>query len=433
MNRIGFLAARIRDSFWFAPAVAMLLAVLLAEFVVLADRSLDLEWAIVIGVGPEGARALLGVIATAMLAAASTMFSITIAVLALTSSAYGPRLVRNFMSDRGNQLVLATLVSTSLYALLVVRRVRSDDEPFVPSLAVTFALFLTILCISLLIYFIHHISTGIQISTLAGAVRVDLARRLVQLYPADIAGELRPDSAWPMPESDTFVVRATGDGYVADIGLEKLVQTARTRDARIDVTVRPGTFLCAGDPLAEVTVIGSPSTDRPATLDALAATVRAAIAIQDERTPYQDVEFLARQLVDIAVRALSPGVNDPYTAVTAIDALTAAFAGTAGHSDPEPVVVDADGVPRVRVARRRWTDVVVETVDAIRLAVTGQAVVAERLIGMVVRLRDRVTDDDRRDALTEAAERILEGVDSSTLLDADRTRLAAALTRQDAS
>lgn len=433
MNRIGFLAARIRDSFWFAPAVAMLLAVLLAEFVVLADRSLDLEWAIVIGVGPEGARALLGVIATAMLAAASTMFSITIAVLALTSSAYGPRLVRNFMADRGNQLVLATLVSTSLYALLVVRRVRSDDEPFVPSLAVTLALFLTIICIALLIYFIHHISTGIQISTLAGAVRVELARRLTQLYPATASTNLRSASAWPTGATEGFAVTATRDGYVADIGLDALVDAARSGGGRIDVTVRPGTFVCAGDRVAWIMLEAAPETEHGDALDRCTASVRAAIAVQDERTPYQDVEYLARQLVDIAVRALSPGVNDPYTAVTAIDALTAAFAGTAGHPDPDPVVVDGDDVPRVRVARRRWTDVVVEAVDAIRLAVAGQAVVAERLIGMVVRLRDRATDSERREALTQAAQRILEGVDAPTLLDTDRQRLAAALTGQDAA
>lgn len=428
MNRIGFLAARIRDSFWFAPAVAMALAVVLAEFVVLADRSLDLDWAIVIGVGPEGARALLGVIATAMLAAASTMFSITIAVLALTSSAYGPRLVRNFMADRGNQLVLATLVSTSLYALLVVRRVRSDNEPFVPSLAVTLALLLTILCIGLLIYFIHHISTGIQISTLAGAVRMELSRRLTQLYPATASTNLRPTSDWPGTETDAFAVTATGDGYVADIGLDALVAAAQSGHGRIDVTVRPGTFVCRGDRVAWIMLEAVPETERGDAIERCTASVRAAIAVQDERTPYQDVEYLARQLVDIAVRALSPGVNDPYTAVTAIDALTASFAGTAGHRDPDPVVADDDGVPRVRVARRRWTDVVVETVDAIRLAVAGQAVVAERLIGMVVRLRGRVTDPERRDALTAAAERILEGVDAPTLLDADRRRLSAALT-----
>lgn len=433
MNRIGFLAVRIRDSFWFAPAVAMGLAVLLAEFVVLADRSLDLEWAIVIGVGPEGARALLGVIATAMLAAASTMFSITIAVLALTSSAYGPRLVRNFMADRGNQLVLATLVSTSLYALLVVRRVRSDDEPFVPSLAVTLALFLTIVCVALLIYFIHHISTGIQISTLAGAVRVELARRLDQLYPATASTNLLPASDWPAREGDAFAVTVTRDGYIADIGVDALVDAARTARGRIEVTVRPGTFVCAGDRLAWIMPGAAPAMERSEALDRCAASVRAAIAVQDERTPYQDVEYLARQLVDIAVRALSPGVNDPYTAVTAIDALTASFAGTAGHSDPDPVVADTDGVPRVCVARRRWIDVVVEAVDAIRLAVAGQAVVAERLIGMVVRLRERVTDPARREALTAAAERILEGVDAPTLLDSDRRRLAAALTGQDVS
>ncbi|MBX9473060.1 DUF2254 domain-containing protein [Microcella sp.] len=430
MNRLAFVAARVRDSFWFVPAVAIVLAVVLAESVVVLDRALDIGGLLIIDVGPDGARGLLAAIATSMLAAAATMFSITIAVLALTASAYGPRLVRNFMSDRGNQLVLATLVSTALYALLVLRRVRSGDDEFVPSVGVSLALGLTVLCIALLIYFIHHISTGIQISTLAGGVRVELAARMLHNYPECVADDRRPDALWPLTDGTDHEIRARSDGYVADIGESELVAAARSGAARIDLLVRPGTFVCHGDLVATVALEDDHSARAPVDerVSRVESAVRSAVAVRDERTPYQDVEHLARQLVDIAARAISPGINDPYTAVAAIDALTAAFAGTAGHADPSPVVVDADAHPRLRLAQRRWIDVVTEAVDAIRVYSTGQPIVAERLLDLLERLASRSRDAHRRLDLVAAADRVLRGADSDALLPEDRDRLRAAAT-----
>ena len=428
MNRLAFVAARVRDSFWFVPAVAIVLAIVLAELVVLLDRALDIRGVLIIDVGPDGARGLLAAIATSMLASAATMFSITIAVLALTASAYGPRLVRNFMSDRGNQLVLATLVSTALYALLVLRRVRSGDDEFVPSAGVSLALGLTVVCIALLIYFIHHISTGIQISTLAGGVRVELAARMLQSYPEREAADRRSDAHWPVPDGTEHEIRARSDGYVADIGESELVAAARSDGARVDLRVRPGTFVCRGDLVAAVALDDEYAGEKPTDerVSGVESAVRSAVAVRDERTPYQDVEHLARQLVDIAARAISPGINDPYTAVAAIDALAAGLAGTAGHADPQPVVVDSEARPRLRLAQRRWIDVVTDSVDAIRVYSAGQPIVAERLLDLLERLALRTASAHRRLALVAAADRVLRGADAPSLLTEDHDRLRAA-------
>lgn len=428
MGRIRFLAVRVRDSFWFVPAVAIAAAIVVAEVVVALDRSLGFEGVFILDVGPEGARGLLAAIATSMLAVAATMFSITIAVLALTSSAYGPRLVRNFMSDRGNQFVLSVLVSTSLYALLVLRWVRAGAEEFVPGLAVSTALALTVVCISSLIYFIQHISVGIQISTLSGAVRSDLARRLEQTFPAELPDSTRPASVWPAADGSETVVVAERDGYVADISAADLVRAASAVDGRIEMLVRPGGFVCQGDHVALVVTEGDEGREQSvdARRTSLVTAVRTNVAVQDERTPYQDVEHLARQLVDIAVRAMSSGVNDPYTAVGAIDALTAAFAGTAANPEPHPVLVDGDGLVRLRLTRRAWADVVVEVVDAIRSMCAGQPIVAERLLDLLGALAVRATDPARRAALIDAADRVISGVEAPNVLDLDRDRLLAA-------
>ncbi len=429
MGRITFVAVRIRDSFWFVPALAIIVAIGLAELAVALDRALEVEGVFIIEVGPEGARGLLAAIATSMLAVAATMFSITIAVLALTSSAYGPRLVRNFMADRGNQFVLSVLVSTSLYALLVLRWVRAgDDDEFVPALAVSIALGLTVVCISSLIYFIHHISVGIQISTLSGSVRTDLAFRMRQTYPETHPDSTRPASECPAADGSELVVAAQEDGYVADIGGRDLVTAASRAGGRIDLLVRPGGFVCAGDHVALVVIEHDENHDESvdARRSSLVAAVRTNVAVRDERTPYQDVEHLARQLVDIAVRAVSAGVNDPYTAVGAIDSLKAAFAATATHPYPQTVLVDEQGLVRVRVAHRSWSDLVVEVVDAIRHYCAGQPVVAERLLDLLGGLAVRATDPARRIALVEAADRVLSGVDAPSVLEVDRERLLAA-------
>lgn len=413
MDRIAFFGARIRDAFWSIPALALVLAVALAEGLVLLDRASGLEGGLITDIGPEGSRALLGAIATATLAAASTMFSITIAVLALTASAYGPRIVRSVMADSGNRVVLATLVATALYALLVLRRVRSGDEEFVPSVAVMVGIGLTVLCIALLVYFIHHISTGIQISTLAGSVRRELRDRLDEAYPLESADTLVSNARWPA-EGSVRSVAARADGYVADIGVDDLLRAATRHDATVDVVVRPGTFVVVGDPLARV------AGEAPADLD---DAVCRAIAIGDERTPYQDVEHLSRQLVDIAVRALSTGVNDPHTAVVAIDALLAAVAPTADRAEPLPVAVDGEGAVRVRLARRRWVETVVDAVDTIRVCAADDPLVTARLVHLVARLAERATDAERRAALRSVAERIAQTLVGGAMIEADRDRL----------
>lgn len=188
---------RLTQSFWFLPAVLCLVAVVLAEGLIVVDRrfggsDLGAFDILITRVGESGSRDLLGAIAGSMLTVASTTFSITIAVLALSSSTYGPRLVRNFMADRGNQLVLGIFVATFLYSLLVLRAIREIDGGgegyFVPHLAVNVAVMLAVLSIGVLVYFIHHISDSVQVWTLADQVRVDLARE----YDVVVRMHVRP-------------------------------------------------------------------------------------------------------------------------------------------------------------------------------------------------------------------------------------------------
>lgn len=424
MSRLRYRVRQVLDSFWFVPAVGLVLAVLVAEALVLAESALPPSVAeLVPTVGPEGSRGLLSAIATSMLAAAATTFSITIAVLTLTSSAYGPRLVRNLMADRGNQAVLALLVSTSLFSMLVVRHVRAGDgAEFVPHLAVNVAILLAVLSIVALVYFIHHISASIQISRLASEVRARLVSVLDELVPGDPPEDRAARDRW-RPLVAPVEVRARADGYVSSVSTDSLVRAVAHAGGRVEVVVRPGTFVCAGDRLGVV------EGDAPESIARLEKTMLEAVSIDDERTPVQDAEHLVRQLVDVAARSLSPGVNDPVTALTAIDALAAAFARTAGRSDPLPVLLDADGAPRALLATRSVSSLVVDAVDLVRQYVRDQPVVAHRLLGLLERLLDRESQAERRRLYAAVAERVVESAIGDETLSTDASALRDRLGR----
>lgn len=423
MSRLRYRVRQVLDSFWFVPAVGLLLAVVVAEALVLAESALPpavIE--LVPAVGPDGSRGLLSAIATSMLAAAATTFSITIAVLTLTSSAYGPRLVRNLMADRGNQVVLALLVSTSLFAMLVVRHVRAgEDSEFVPHLAVNAAVLLAVLSIVALVYFIHHISASIQISRLASGVREQLIALLDELFPIEPPSSRAPLSQWRALDGPVEVL-SSGDGYVTSISTYRAVRAAAEQGARLEITVRPGSFVCAGDRLGLVE--GSADPQR---LVALEHALIAAVALGDQRTPVQDAEHLVRQLVDVAARSLSPGVNDPVTALTAIDALAAAFVRTTGRSDPLPVLRDGDGSPRMLVATRTAESLVVDAVDLVRQYVRDQPVVAHRLLGLLERLLEREPSVERCTAYRAAAHRVVDSAIGDETHHTDAAALRARL------
>lgn len=427
-GRLLHLVARTRDSFWFVPGLFVIGAIVLAELVVLLDRLAPVPaWAggLVLEVGADGARGLLTAISGSMLGAAATMFSITIAVLALTSSNYGPRLVRNFMADRGNQVVLGGLVSIALYALIVVRHIRvqdADSSTFVPHLAVNLAVVLLVAGIGLLVYFIHHIASDIQVSTLSAAVRRELIRRLDEQFPLDADAAAVPSREWI--DSPGQPVRAGRDGYVGAIAPDDLVEVASHHDVRIDVVVQPGTYVVKGDLLA--IVAGSGSDHVHAADDrAIINAVRTAVALEDARTPYQDLEHLVRQLVDLAVRALSPGTNDPLTAINALDDLSAALAHGISRPDPPRVLVDTDGTVRLRVVRRRVCELTTDALDLLRPYAISHSAVVCRAILLVHRVVERAPEEARV-TLLAAADRLVDDFTASSPAAYDLAQVRAA-------
>lgn len=346
-----------RNGFWAIPAACVAAALLLAYGLVSLDRYLTSRVAYTFGAGPDGAREVLSAITTAMITFTGLVFSITIVVLQLTSSQFSPRVLRTFLRDRLTQLSLGVFVSTFVYAVMVLRTVDSaDDTVFVPEIATTVGLVLLLLSVVVFVGYIHHIATTIQVSSIIGSIGDEARRTLEQRFPAGTGG---PPDAGPVRRPDglpSAVVPARRSGVVTTVGEQRLVALACQADVVLTTRLRFGDFVAEGAPLIEV--LGDPSG-----LDL--AAVAECIGQGRERTMEQDVAFGFRQLVDIAERALSPGINDPTTAVQALDELHDLLRRLATRPLRSGVHTDELGRVRLVVPEQQMADFLALALDEV--------------------------------------------------------------------
>lgn len=325
----GWLEA-LGDVFWIRPALIVLGGVLLGEAMVLAEKAgTALPWVSdgwVYSGGEAGARALLGVVASSTIGVAGTTFSITVAALSLASGQMGPRLLRNFVRDSGNQYALGIFLGTFAYALVVLRTVRSVEEAaFVPHLGVTGALFLALLCVATLVWFVHHVATGINVGTVIDLVHNELSDAIGRLGLDRVAAS--PDLVPPRG----VPVALAEHGYLRAVDEESLATWAEEQGTVVVLLVRPGDYLFPGAPVAEL-IQGREGVDAE-------RAIRAAFSLGSKQAATQDLEFAVRQLVEVAVRALSPGINDPFTAIAVLDRLGVALCEIAPRQLPGSTIL----------------------------------------------------------------------------------------------
>jgi uncharacterized membrane protein len=362
-------------AFWLRPAAMTLLAILLAEALVRLEGWVELpgwlgRWVYAGAVG--GARDVLGTVAGATIGVAGTTFSITVATLTLASSQMGPRLLRNFTRDPGNQYALGALLATFAYSLVVLRSVQDADAgAFVPELAVSVALLFGFACVGVLIWFIHHVAVSISVDRVVAQVAEDLMAEL-HLLPLAAADEEAPAIPRCAESGAGAPLRTPGaGGYLRVLDDAALADWAAERDAVVQLRVRPGDFAFPAACLGEVW----PASEGAAAQLALDS----ALAFGDTRTAEQDPEAVVRQLVEIALRALSPGINDPFTAVAVLDRLGAALCTLAARSLPDGRTV-RDGTLRVTRPAIDHGGLMDTMFHPIRQAGAAQPVVVIRLL-----------------------------------------------------
>lgn len=412
---------RLRGSYWLLPGAMALGAVVLAVAAVWADltwaRGLladRLPW--LVYNHPDGARALLTSIAGSMITVAGVTFSITIVAVAYVSSQLGPRVLDAFMRDRGNQATLGTFIATFIYCLLVLRTVRSPEEDgvgFVPEMAVLVAFFLALASVGVLIYFINHVLLSIHASHVIAAIGHDLEAKMEAIFPEPLdhhAGEDDDEEeAVRVPaalQEEGVALRARNAGYVTHIGQESLVKLARDRDLVVEILVRPGAFVRVGTEVVRVHPAGNADEE-------VNEEILEAVHVGRRRTQTQDVLFLINELAEITGRALSPGVNDPFTAMTCLDWLGAGLGRMAVRPRPRPYRTDEEGVVRVVAPPTDLSRLVEDAFGQVRPYVERDRNAALRMMRVLGDLAATAPRGEDRRAILGQADALLKGAEAA--------------------
>ncbi|MEA3642849.1 MAG: DUF2254 domain-containing protein [Lamprobacter sp.] len=434
ITRVFAIWGRLNSSFWFVPAMMCAVAIGLSFLLIEVDTRLGIgtvsDFGLPYTFGPEGARAILSVIASSMITVASLIFSITMLSLQLASSQFGPRVLENFMRDRSNQIVLGTFVATFLYCLVVMRSVRGTaDSSFVPHLTVAFAVVLAAVGVAVLIYFIHHIATSIRIETLLAQLAADGCAAVDRLFPERLGhGPLHHEdepAAHRLPNDfdlGSERVGADASGYVQNLGMDALMQIAAEHELVLRIETPPGRFVAEGD-----CMITAYPRDRVS--DRVADSLRGVLVIGRNRSVKQDLEFAIRRIVELAQRSLSPGVNDPTTALYCIDRLGEVFGRLSDRDLPSPIRYDDTGELRILTEVIVIEELACHAFSAIARYGTSDVDVVTRLVDTMGKL-SRSFSPAAREAIMTLNEQVLIAGANNASLNFDRTALQELLRSQ---
>jgi uncharacterized membrane protein len=397
--RISLWFDALQTGFWFVPSIMLVLAAGLAQTLLHVDERMDpgirasIAWAYT--GGPEGARSLLSTIAGSMITAASVTFSLAAVALSIASQQYGSRVLRNFMRDRITQVILGTFVSTFLYCVLVVRDIRGSDFSggFVPAIAITVAIAMSMVSLVMLVYFVHHVSSSIQASNIVSTISREMERSIPRLYPSDAGDPAAAGQGFRKTEGEEGqAIRIKKNGYVESIDIGTLLKLATKSDLFLEIVSRPGDHLVDSAPV--VTVWSKIPVDKQ-----LETKLVGSFLVGSARTPAQDIRYQFQQLTDVVVRALSPGINDPFTAINGIDALASALTLLVRRPRVPRQRLDDRGTPRLLVTATGVEEILYTTVGHIAVYGAGDPFVMTGLRELLDGIEPDLKESSERAAL----------------------------------
>jgi len=386
--------------FWLLPAAIVLAVGVLALGLLQVDRALQRDAGIVLAFtgGPSSARDVLAVVSSSMITFTGLVFSITVVVLVLASNQYSPRVLRTFLRDRLTQVALGLFIATFVYALLALRAVRGTDssppdQTFVPGVTVGVAVLLVLVAVAVFVRYIGHIVQLVRLEHIVERIAVETRQAIARVHPPDRPADPAPPPAGPAART----LAAPHPGIVTDVDVDRLVRRASAGDVVVALAVGVGRFVPEGAPLLRLHGPGAATAEVGALCDT--------VSLRNERTPRGDVAFGFRQLVDIAERALSPGVNDPTTAAQAVDQIHDLLRRLVGNPLAGGVHRDDAGRPRVFVPMPGWADYLAAGVDEVRHWGAGSLQVRRRLRELLEDLLT-VAPADRAGAIRDQLRRL---------------------------
>ncbi len=415
----------VRSSFWFVPSLIVVVSIVVAVALIEADSTgIDrylARWPRLFGAGADGARGMMSTIAGSMMTVVGVTFSMILVVLALASSQYTSRILRNFTRSRVTQVVLGVFAGIFAYCLIVLRTIRGGDEgAFVPSLAVFFGFVLALGGVVALMFFIHHIASSIQASSIIASVAQETITAIDRLFPEKLGQGPDEDEddqiQRPFGERNWHAVPAQESGYIQSVNNAALLSLARDKKTIVWMEHGVGEFVVQSTKLASLALEDPPDQE---TMTALQAT----FSISSHRTVEQDAAFGIRQIVDVALKALSPGIIDTTTAVMCLDYLTAILARITPRQIPSWRCYE-EGELRVIAKGPSFESLLGESFDQIRRIAKGDVAIMSRMLDAFQTLASLTANPHRRRALCEQvqwtadlAERTVESAHDRATID----------------
>lgn len=429
MNKLKQIWNNLRSSLWFLPSIIVAGSITLAVGLVGSDSAeidqLLARWPRLFGAGAEGARVMLSTIAGSMMSVVGVTFSMTLVALAMASSQYTSRILRNFMRSRLTQAVLGIFAGIFSYCLIVLRTIRGGEEgAFVPGLAVFVGFVLAVGGVGVLIFFIHHVASSIQASSIIASVAGETILVIDRLFPKQL-GQGQETTATKAPSLDMagrkwFAVPGAGSGYIQSVDNHALLRLAREQKTIVRMERGIGEFLVQKTALVALAMKDHPGPESVETL-------QAAFSLSRHRSVEQDAAFGIRQLVDMALKALSPGINDTTTAVTCLDYLTTILARLAPRQIPSSHRYE-DGELRVIARGPDFQSLLSLAFDQIRESARGNVAVMLEMLAALETVAKLTISPERRRLLRAQAEHIEELARRTVESPHDRARFEVRLT-----
>lgn len=410
MKKLLFKWDKLKGTFWFIPVLIIIISILLSFGLVYLDSIFSLPQngfgRLLVVNSSDSARIILSTISGAMLGVAGTVFSITLVVLTLASSQFGPSLIKNFMYVRLNQVVLGLYISTYLYCLLVLNAIKDGENyTFIPSISIIMAIIIAIANIVLLIIFIHRIAVSIQADKVISDISGFISKQLETLFPEKIGEKKEPED-----NVDAFSalsayqkripIKSPKSGYLQYIDNEALTEMLGESDSLLELYYRTGGHLVEG---VEIGLLYLNENWEKSEFKSIFKH----LVIGKTKTSQQDLEFSIYQMVEIASRALSPGVNDPFTAISCIDNLTTTMCYLAKAKFPSKYRFDSNGNLRIIADVLNFEGVLDAAFNQIRQYSMGSIAVIIRLMEALVTIYKFTSKENHKKAVIKHAEMVL--------------------------
>ncbi|WGH75137.1 DUF2254 domain-containing protein [Tenacibaculum tangerinum] len=418
--RIKYLYEKLASSFWFLPSAILVINILLALLFIYLDKRAPIEpegfLNLIFSKNPESGRNVLSIIAGSMAGIAGTVFSITLVILQLATSQLGPRLLKNFMYERINQVVLGQYIGLFLYCLIVINSVRdSDSYSFIPNLSIIAAIVFAIFNVFILIFYIHSVSVSIQPSKVIHQLGKNLKQKSDELYP-DLNLDIEKTYLENIKKQqyNSHVVNASKSGYIQFFDLEALMKYSEENNCIIKVLEKPGAFIIKNQAIFEIL-----KEEKIATESSEIDKLHAYYQVFRSKSIFQDTEFAIQQIVEIASRALSPGINDPHTAIICIDQLTSSLNMLAKSKTPKQYLTNDPNKIRLIIPSTNFKGFLRASFDEIRQFGAQTPSVIIRLMESIKKLIQTSDSEKNKEILKAYATLILETGEKNFHLDSD--------------